>query len=104
MRLKFVDAERVGALSYPAGHIPELIHPWVNRDPALAFEMRCLARDGVTTLLTGLGGDEVIGGNSLAYSERFWSGDVRVLRELFSYWDGEGNAMLGFPRLLYQLL
>lgn len=104
VRLKFVDAERVGALSYPAGHIPELIHPWVNRDPALAFEMRCLARDGVTTLLTGLGGDEVIGGNSLAYSERFWSGDVRVLRELFSYWDGEGNAMLGFPRLLYQLL
>jgi asparagine synthase (glutamine-hydrolysing) len=58
-----------------------------------------MARQGARVLLMGHGGDDLLRGSSLAYTERLWHGDLSAVREVTRH---AQNRRESLPRVLYR--
>jgi asparagine synthase (glutamine-hydrolysing) len=79
------DADSHGALGFPADHQPTLESPCIFDDPTLSAQLAELHSRGVTRLLTGNGGDEVMCASNLLYAHRLARGDLTAVSELLRY-------------------
>jgi len=90
LRHRLLSAEDHLLLDEPAAYVPSLAEPfcaWATADRAL---LGLLASAGVRTVLSGHGGDLLIGGSTLALSSRLRRGDPRAISEAWR--DSERRA------------
>lgn len=85
LRWTVLDADANGALDFPLGHQPLLESPAIFRDPTLDAVCSALRAGGVTRLLTGNGGDEVMGGSNLHFAHRLMRGDLGAVSDILGF-------------------
>ncbi len=93
-----IEADRPWSLRLYTGARCDLDSPAVGWELAYRQLLEQLQQRGVRVLLTGLGGDEIIGGSALVWPERLRRGDLRVILEIVRHarWRG-----LSLGRSLY---
>ncbi len=85
-----IEADRPWPLRRYTGARCDQDSPAVGWELAYQQLLEQLRQRGVRVLLTGLGGDEIIGGSALVWAERLRRGDLRVLVEIVRHarWRG----------------
>jgi asparagine synthase (glutamine-hydrolysing) len=97
---RFLAAEEHTGLAYRELYPPALENPGTVLSPRYADEMALLKDAGASVLLTGSGGDEMVWGHSLTYSQRLLRGNLGVVPEVIS---GVREMQLPLLRTLRQL-
>ena len=91
---RHVPADHFGFFADTPSH-PDPNSPFCAWESASQALFGSLRQQGATHVLTGLGGDDLLAGDRLAYFDRLRSGDLRAVGEIVRYARSQGMSPLG---------